>query len=274
MVTKNPQLDRLEKMLSLVDNTYVKPEELKMVFEAFTSIVKDFKDSLQKYVDSSLAVIDTRTTESSQLVLDNIKAIIKSLEGKVQKTISDFKKEDDKADVVLVKNITDQIKTVKDSIPKPTDLSPINSKIEEMKRLIASLNGSILSRDNFDVTRVKAFEQKIQKRLDNLDEELKKLGKIKEGKGGFQFVGSPGSGGKVVKVWDLSPFLDGVTATFKLPAFWRITSIVSSSQPTAFRPEVDFTVNYTDMSITFTSEISPASTLQTGQSIIVLYAET
>lgn len=95
--------------------------------------------------------------------------------------------------------------------------------------------------------------------------------KINDVKSGFQFVGSPGSGGRVVRYYDLSPLLDSSTTTFQLPANWRIVAVMSSSAPFILRPTTDYTS--TDVSITFTSQIDPTVTLATGQTVTILYSE-
>lgn len=106
----------------------------------------------------------------------------------------------------------------------------------------------------------------LRKELD----ELKKLARAKA-----IVVGSGGSsgGGRIVKSYDLSSFLNGVTKTFSLPAFYRIISVHSTSFPFAFRESVDWTSDASAMTITFTSEISASSTLASGQTITIIYSE-
>lgn len=106
----------------------------------------------------------------------------------------------------------------------------------------------------------------LEKFFENLIQDVKTL------KGRPVFVG--GSGGRgAVRFHDLSGSLDGSKKTFSLPAFWRIISITSSSFPTTFRETIDYTVDGTLMQITFTSEIDASTTLATGQSITIIYAE-
>lgn len=81
-----------------------------------------------------------------------------------------------------------------------------------------------------------------------------------------------GTKGKT-KSYDLSGQLNGVLKTFTLPAFWNVISVVSSSFPSAFRPVIDYTVDGSAMTITFTSEIEVSGTLASGQTLIVLYEE-
>lgn len=75
--------------------------------------------------------------------------------------------------------------------------------------------------------------------------------------------------GSYVYSYDLSASLDGVTKTFTLPANARVIMVFASSTPGVFRPTTDYTT--TASTITFTSEISAASTLATGQTVIILY---
>lgn len=104
----------------------------------------------------------------------------------------------------------------------------------------------------------------LRKELD----ELKKLIKKSE----TVFVGG-GSGGRVVKSYDLTPLLNGSTKTFTLPAFWRIISIHSTSFPFTFRETTDWTSNASNMSITFTSEVDETTILASGQTLTVIYSE-
>lgn len=76
-----------------------------------------------------------------------------------------------------------------------------------------------------------------------------------------------------LRAYDLSDQLDGVTSTFNLPAFWRIISVQSTSTPVVFRPTIDYTANASVPSITFTTQIDPATTLASGQTLLVIYAE-
>ncbi len=75
--------------------------------------------------------------------------------------------------------------------------------------------------------------------------------------------------GSTVLTHDLSGSLDGVLKTFTLPSNARVLLVISSSFPNIFRPTVDYTT--TASTITFTSEIDAATTLSSGQSIVILY---
>lgn len=105
--------------------------------------------------------------------------------------------------------------------------------------------------------------------VDKLREELDAL-KKKQSESQHTIIASARG---AVKYWDLSSFLDGVTKTFALPAFYRVISVHSSSFPNILRPDVDYTTDGTLMKITFTNEITADTTLASGQTLLIVYAE-
>lgn len=107
--------------------------------------------------------------------------------------------------------------------------------------------------------------------IGHLREELDRLEKkISRGSGSGAVIASQRG---QVKVYDLSASLDGIKSTFSLPAFWRVLTVDLSSAPNALRPTVDFTTDANAVTITFTSQIDPATQLASGQTCIVTYAE-
>lgn len=100
----------------------------------------------------------------------------------------------------------------------------------------------------------------------------KELDDVKKSASKTVYTGGGTSRGQV-KAYDISASLNGVLKTFALPAFWRIISIQSSSFPNAFRETIDWTQDASAMTITFTSAIDATTTLATGQTIIIIYAE-
>lgn len=105
-----------------------------------------------------------------------------------------------------------------------------------------------------------------------LREELDDL-KKRAGQTTVVHSGGGGGAGKIVKSYDLSDSLDGSTATFALPAFYRVISVHLSSFPNILRPTTDYTTDGNAMTITFTAQIDPAVSLATGQSLIIVYSE-
>lgn len=103
----------------------------------------------------------------------------------------------------------------------------------------------------------------IAQRVAELEKEIEKLRKMK----GSVITGGGIVGRDIVKNYDLSPYLDGVTKTFNIPAVWSIISVACSSFPNILRPTIDYT--YTPQTITFTSEIDETTTLAAGQTVII-----
>ena len=75
--------------------------------------------------------------------------------------------------------------------------------------------------------------------------------------------------GSYVYAQDISDQLNGVLKTFTLVSNAKVILAFGSSAPGVFRPTTDYTT--TGSTITFTSEIAAASTLATGQTVIILY---
>jgi len=107
------------------------------------------------------------------------------------------------------------------------------------------------------------------KAIKGIEELVKRLEKKIDGK---VFYGG-GSGGKGrIKSYNLQPFLNGITKTFNLPAFWTIVAVHSQgSSPTTFLPLTDYT--FDSSSITFTSQVNASTTLSGNEAIIVIYEE-
>jgi len=68
---------------------------------------------------------------------------------------------------------------------------------------------------------------------------------------------------------DISSQLNGVLKTFTLVSNAKVILVFGSSAPGVFRPTIDYTT--TGSTITFTSEITADATLNSGQTIVILY---
>jgi glycerol-3-phosphate cytidylyltransferase-like family protein len=86
------------------------------------------------------------------------------------------------------------------------------------------------------------------------------------------YVGGSSTGGHIVKTYDFSDSLNGVTKTFSLPAFWRIIDVQIGTIP-PLRPTIDYTSDASAMTITFTSQVEASTYLAAGLSAIVIYSE-
>ena len=102
------------------------------------------------------------------------------------------------------------------------------------------------------------------KGLEDIENNIVKLKGMKVGGGG---------GGKsrdTVRYYD-GFALDGSTKVFTIPAVWKVLAIFSSSFPFIFKATTDYT--WTTSTLTFTSAVDEATTLASGQTLVMLYAE-
>lgn len=128
---------------------------------------------------------------------------------------------------------------------------------EEIVDKLESLKG----KERLDVSAIKGWKKV-----------LKRFRKQVKGQVTYQQGGPGGKFGGHMRDYDLSDSLDGgVTRTFSLPAFARIISVQLSSFPGILRKNTDFTVDGSNCTITFTSEI-PDNSLAAGQTCVILYA--
>lgn len=101
-----------------------------------------------------------------------------------------------------------------------------------------------------------------------LRDELDRILKTAESK---VVMGGGSVGKQNMYYYDLTPYLDGVTSTFSLPAFARILKVETFSAA-VLRPSIDWTADSSNHTLTFTSEIDPAVYLRAGQTTLVYYA--
>ena len=156
------------------------------------------------------------------------------------------------AATLAISEVTEQIPTIED-IEK--DLPKLGEKIRDGLELL------------------QGDERLKIEAIDNLREELDELKKKIQVKTSNFIGGGLSGGGRIVKSYDLSTYLDGVTKVFSLPVMWRIISIHSSSFPTAFRETIDYVHDASGNTLTFTSEIEASTTLAAGQTITIIYGE-
>lgn len=233
---KNDNLLVLEKLASALD-TKSTTEELAKAVE----IIVKFVEQIVAGNENERAMIDNVLTEALRRVDKRLAQIKDGRDGKPGLDGRDGRDGRDGADGYT------PIKGVDYSDGKPgKDGSPDTA--EQVRDKLSSLIGD----DRLDSSAIKGLDEKIAKMRGN----------------STTFAVSRGQ----VKVYDLSDQLDGVTTTFSLPAFWLVIDAKLSSVP-VLRPTVDYTVDGTNMQITFTSQVDASTSLSNGQSLIVIYAE-
>lgn len=253
--------------------------DMNNIFNSFMSSLKDLKKYLEDKIDKDKNEMKGHSDEH-EIKIDEINNYISKIESGLDKITSESKTyTDEQVKSMLDKyaKIVSEIKDIKDTMPSMPDLSDINSKIEQAYNKFEEIENRKpeeikpeFIRDQLELIEVEEEKLKIEaigflrKELDDLKA---KISSISFG-GNTAFVGG---GGRQVRSYDLSSQLDGVTKTFNLPAMYRIISVHSSSTPFTFRQTTDYT--WTTTSITFTSEVNAETTLNTGQSITIIYSE-
>lgn len=229
---------------------------------------EEFTKSFAKVVASVEELRQTNSTE-----FEAIRAIIDTLAQQLKESnatdLATFKEEKDRAIeaalMAAIASLDSRMQAVEQQAATLTD-GPQGEKGEKGDP------GKDGSPDMAEDIRNKLELLEGDERLDasaikGLDELVKQA--VPKQNGGTNFVISRGA----VKIYDLSDQLDGSTTTFPLPAFWRVLTVDLSSTPNALRPTTDFTTDGAAMTITFTSQIDPATSLAAGQTCIITYAE-
>lgn len=230
---------------------YAKATDVKGLFDVLTRLVKEVRNALKKEIDTSAGIL---------------RASISGLEKKVDALAAKATTHTDSSIKTTERLLIARIAQVESSMPDMPELQGLEDKIEKLNTLYTpeyirdSLESIEEERDKLAIDAISGLKEELEK--------------LKRRKNVTIFGGGATGGGRFVKTYDLSDSLNGVLKTFALPAFWRIITVQSSSFPVAFRPTVDYTVDANAMTITFTSEIEASTTLATGQTILVIYAET
>jgi hypothetical protein len=254
--------------------------DIEGIVSAFLSALKDLKKTLEDKMDEHKSEMSEYNDEHKSK-MEEMHDCVSEMESELDEMLSESKTyTDEQTKSVLDKyaKIMSEIKDIKDNMPSMPDLSDINLKIEQAYKKFEEIENRKpeeikpeFIRDQLEAIEVEDEKLKIEaigflrKELDDLKA---KISSFSLGGGKTMFVGG---GGRAVRSYDLSSQLNGVTKTFNLPAMYRIISVHSSSTPFTFRQTTDYT--WTTTSITFTSEVNAATTLNTGQSITIIYSE-
>lgn len=243
----------LSEMLDKLDNKSTM-EDLMQSVRAIVELFAKMKHANESERQEIRDLFETLRKDSRLGTVADLQKNFAKLESAISKRMAEIKDgaPGKDADVDLI------IAELKDSLPK----------VEDFMKHLPEYGTDI--RDGLEL--LNGGDRLSMKAIDGLLEALEELKKLRTGtiiNGG----GGNASGGRIVKVYDLSSQLNGILKTFSLPAFWRVISVQSSSFPNAFRPTTDYTTDASAMTITFTSEITASSTLAAGQTIIVIYSE-
>ena len=290
--TKSPiQLDnkmkKLEELFKMVEDDKLTHKEFKVIFEQSLKDIKDYIDNrYEPLLKKTLSGLDAQAAQAiSKIIGDESMVLSRQIETELEsckehlKNLVNTNKITNKQDLIEFANKyntkLDELKKLISKVNLAELEDKLRSSIEEVKKQIPTIPPQLSAIEIGRKVDSLEGESRVDKSsIKGIEEIEKAIEELKKRKGITLFGGGGGSssGGKVVKIYDISSQLDGSTKTFVIPSNWRVLTVHASSFPfSAFRPNVDFT--YTSSSITFTSEITEAVTLASGQSVLVEYAE-
>lgn len=163
-----------------------------------------------------------------------------------------------------VKQLNEEVNKVQEQIPNMPDIPDYTEYFGGIESKIKVLFDSTTG-ENVRNT-LEALPEGDKLAIDAIEGLRKELNELKKAKSA-NMNGGGIVGRDIVKNYDLSSHLNGVTKTFNIPGVWSIISVACSSFPNVLRPVIDYT--NTDSTITFTSEIDAGTTLATGQTVVL-----
>ena len=225
----------------------------------------------EEMVDTVKAVLDTvkamegrinqsvaKTKDNSDVSVNALRGEIRALETRLSRALDETRTASGQTLAQSIAELREEMSQVQAMIPELPDYS---DRFTEIESKIPTLPAEKLGEDYRNALEALPEGEKLAiDAIEGLRDELNKRGKSTVSGGGIV-------GRDLFKDYDLSPYLDGVTKTFNIPAVWNIISVHTSSFPNALRKNIDFT--YTPQSITFTDEIDAATTLAAGQTVVL-----
>jgi hypothetical protein len=254
-------LEKLEKLLRVIEEGVTK-EEFTKAFESLVSYVikiekrnneeieylkegyKSGMAEIRKNVDATIS--ELKKMVNNVFVEDRLSEMHRSINDKLANV-------DEKMSMVRNGKDADETRVMRDvmkNIRLPKDGSPDTP--EEIRNKLEKLYGE----NRLDKSAIRGLEE-----IENAIIDMKNVG------GKTFMVG--GKARNSIHIHDLSSQLNGVDKTFDLPSNFGIVGVWCSSMPNAFRPTIDYTEG--NKTITFTDEINAATTLATGQTLILQY---
>ena len=277
-------MDKVTKLKELMTilNDSVGKEEFSKAFSALIDFVKKVDKDLTTKVDSKTQQALEELEKANQIYQKTTKQIREENES----TISNVKKWvlEGVGKLFVKSKIDEKLSDLDSAFERINNLSvPDTSEValqaakmaqDELMPLIPKivLEEEIpkLGEPIRDALELLQDDERLDKSaIKGLQEELDRILRIAESK--QQVFGGGGVGKQNMYYYDLTPYLDGVTSTFSLPAFARILKIETFSAA-VLRPNIDWTSDPNNHSITFSSEIDPAVYLQANQTTIIYYA--
>lgn len=249
-LTREEFLTAFKQVLELVKANKLASEKERTALETrYSQIVADLKKG-------SGEVVDETKKEATDFLASELKKIQAKIDLKMSEVKNGVAGKD--ADETRVAEIASKLalETLKPLMPT------VEAIEQDLPKLGAEIRDGLELLPDGDKLKIEAI-QDLREELDDLEKKI--LAKVNSS-GNF---GGGGVGKTNMYYYDLTPYLNGVTLTFNMPAFLRILKIETWSGP-VLRPLVDWTSDASAHTVTFT--IDPATYLATGQTCLVYYA--
>lgn len=230
----------------------VTQEELVHTIKSILDTIKKMETRVTDSVAQNKATSDTR--------FNSVQNDLLQVEQRVLALIEDTRLSGSMSLGEAVQQLREEVKSVQALIPSLPDYS---QEFADIRAQIPVLPVEKVGEDYRNALEALPEGDKLAiEAIEGLRKELNDLKRVRA-------TGPTGGiiGRDLIKDYDLSPYLDGVTKTFNIPSVWNIISVDCSSFPHALRKNIDFT--YTSQTITFTSEIDESTTLAAGQTVVL-----
>lgn len=260
------KLQKLQELMKVANEGLTRSE-----FEASFKVLIDFVSKLKVVNQELVANLERKYQETVSQLSDNKQ----ELETAKKDAMKYCKEEMVKMYKEMGVKMNEMEDKVEEGLQDPHQIALEASKLtleavqgqlptqEQLEQNLPSLGASI--RDGLELL-PEGEKLKIEA-IENLREELDKL--KREIMGRVSFGGAGGVIGIRSTKHSLSSQLNGATLTFSLPAFSKIGHISSSSFPySAFEPDVDYTADASNNTITFPASMLTGP-LQAGQTLII-----
>jgi hypothetical protein len=263
--------------LGLVDTKYA--DMVSQLQVGTKSDIKSLKDMVLSYLDEELKKVKEENNGALSVLFEDLKQKITFDAKDFQETIETFC---DSEMGKMMGKVEAKLATVRNGDPgKDADVAglaleasklaveavkPLIPTIPQISEEIPKLGEPI--RDALEL--LQGDERLDKSAIKGLEDEIAELRALISSKGSS--MGGATNVHDAMKGYDLSPYLDGVTSVFSVPAMWDIKTIISSDAPFNFRKTIDYVYDASAHTVTFTSQIDPATALATGHTVTILHS--
>lgn len=187
-MTPEKQMEKVEKLFSMISEEYVKPEELEEILVVLMGTIEKFKSELEQNMAKDKGEMETMHSKMySELeeMESEVKNKLVKLEGKIEVKLDN-----------TIKQIYSKIKDIESMIPSIPSFEPLERRIDEVESKIPQIPDEITpyqvrdkleSIDNESEKLKIVAVQKLREELDRIWEELSKKGGKSLFGGGFNY---------------------------------------------------------------------------------------